>query len=133
MTPEQQAFFDAVLKMEMDRQRRSEVVNYQPTLADAAQVPSNAIRGLLDPMLEADLGLAEGLRYYLGPTGIPDRLSAITGLLDPGLYEGGYAAADLVDPRTSPADRQTAAQQFGTTVALAPMAFMRPARGLFGR
>jgi hypothetical protein len=133
MTPEQQAFFDAVLKVERDRQRRTEVVNYQPTLADAAQMPSNAIRGLLDTMAGGDDSISEALRYYLGPTGLPDRLAAMTGLLDPGVYEGGYAAADLMDPRTAPADRQMAAQRFGMTAALAPLAFMRPARSFFGR
>lgn len=132
MDPRQAALLDALIAAERDRQRRTEVVNYQPTMADMASGPANAVRGLLDMGLTADLGLNEGLDYYLGPTGIPDRLRAVMGLLDPGIYETGYSAADLIDPRTSGPDRQAAAQNVGMAAALAPMMFMRPA-GALGR
>lgn len=126
------ALLDALIAAQRQRQQeedRGAIVNYRPTMADLYNAPSNMIRGLLDPMLSADLGISEAARYYLGPTGIPERVSAIAGLLDPGVYEAGYAAADLVDPRISAADRQRAAQDFGSVVALAPAAFMRPAAG----
>lgn len=120
---------DALVASMRGQQRRDAVVNYQPTAKDFTNAPSNIIRGLLDPMLSADLGISEAARYYLGPTGIPERVSAVMGLLDPGVYEAGYAAADLVDPRVSSADRQRAARDFGSVVAFAPAAFMKPAAG----
>lgn len=127
MAKRDQAFLDALIAAEQDQQRRMAVVNEQPRLRD---LPSDAIRGLLDPMLRADLGINDALDYYLGPTGIPDRVRAIGGLLDPGVYDTGYAAADLIDPRVSDAERQMAAQTVGMAAALAPVMFLRGGSGL---
>lgn len=88
------------------------------------EMPSNALRGLLDIALTADMTVDDALRYYLGPTGIPDRLASLTQMADPGVYDAGYSAADLIDPRTSPEERRMAGQTVATTVAMAPLAFV---------
>lgn len=122
-------FLDALVAAQQAHNKRFAVVNEQPRLWD---LPSDAIRGLLDPMLSADTAIGQGMDYYLGPTGIPDKLRALSSLLDPGIYEGGYAAADLVDPRVSNAERQTAARDFGMFASFLPMFFMKPVSGAFG-
>lgn len=122
MTPAQQALMDRIIGAPVGAAGRMAVVNEQPRLRD---LPSDVIRGLLNPMLQADLGISDALDYYIGPTGIPDRLRAVSGLLDPGVYDTGYATADLIDPRVSDAERQMAAQDVGMAAAFAPMAFMR--------
>lgn len=131
MGPEEQAFLDALLAAEARRKQREAVVNYQPTMADFANAPSDAVRGLLDLMLQGDMAVGDGMRYYLGPTGIPDKIDQIVGLLDPGVYDTGYAAADLIDPRVSPQERDLAARDVGQFIAFAPATFMDlPIKGM---
>lgn len=113
---------DELLAQEARYQNRMRVVNPQPRLSE---MPSDALRGILDLSQGADKAINEGLDYYLGNTGIPDKLRLISGLLDPGIYEGGYAAADMIDPRTSDYDRMQASQSLSMLAALAPMAFIK--------
>lgn len=131
MGPEEQAFLDALLAEEAKRKQREAVVNYQPTMADLANAPSGAVRGLLDLMMQGDMAINEGMRYYLGPTGIPDKVNQIMGLLDPGVYDTGYAAADLIDPRVSPQERDLAARDVGLALTLAPASLIGlPTKGM---
>ena len=68
--------------------------------------------------------LGELLSYYLGPTGIPDRLSSANALLNP-IGQIGEAGANTVvafDPTRSPEERRQAAINagIGTITAAAP-------------
>lgn len=121
MQRQQMALLDELLYQEARDRNKRAVVNRQPNLSE---LPADALRGLLDASYGADQYINENLDYYLGPTGIPDKLRAVAGLLDPQIYEGGYALADLVDPRTSDADRVNASRDFGMFAALAPLVFM---------
>lgn len=122
MTPDEQAWLDALLAAEQRFQNKSAVVNQPPRVSE---MPADALRGLLDTSMIADQAINEGLDYYLGPTGIPDKLRAVAGLLDPGVYETGYAAADLIDPRTSDIDRFNASRDVSMAMALAPLSFIK--------
>lgn len=108
---------DALLAVEK-RNRARRVVNRQPSAAD---LPAEALRGLLDTSRRVDEAIGGAADYYLGPTGIPDRARAVLGLLDPGVYEAGDAAATLIDPRASGPERERASRDFGTFAAMAPL------------
>jgi hypothetical protein len=127
LTPEQEAYLSELLAAEERAKRRDEVVNYQPTLEDVKRFPAQAIRGLLDPMLMADQAINENLDYYLGNTGIPDKLRTVANLFDPGFYQTGYATADLIDPETSEYDRFNASRDVSMAAALAPLGLIKPA------
>lgn len=117
----------AAQKRDQEREQRSAVVNPRPNMAE---LPSDVVRGLLDVAQRGDEFLGENLDYYLGPTGIPDRLRLVTSLLDPGVYTTGYAAADMVDPRLTPQERDLASREVGLAVAMAPAMFAAgPAKG----
>lgn len=103
-------------------------VTRRPGTVSLTELPSDAARGLLDVMQSGDQWIGENLDYYLGPTGIPDRLRALSLLADPGVYDIGYSAADMVDPRVSAQDRDAAGRVLGEALMYAPAAFMKPVK-----
>lgn len=120
------AMLDALVAQHLLSQNRTRVVNKQPSLLE---MPSDAIRGLLGAMQQFGGAADEQIDYYLGPTGIPDRLRTIAPYLDPGFYSGGNALADIIDPRASASDQFAASRTLSEMAALAPLAFIRGAGG----
>ncbi len=120
------SMLDALVAQHRMSQNRNRVVNKQPSLLE---MPSDAIRGLLGAMQQFGGAADEQIDYYLGPTGIPDKLRAIAPYLDPGFYSGGNAMADIIDPRASASDQFDASRTLSEMAALAPLAFIRGAGG----
>lgn len=65
---------------------------------------------------DQEAALAEALRYYLGPTGIPDRLGAANEMLNPvvGLQRSAAATNRALDPSLSGVDRVAAGADAAT-------------------
>ena len=63
-----------------------------------------------------EAALAEALRYYLGPTGIPDRLGAANEMLNPvvGMQQAAQSGRRAMDPNLSGMDRAMAGMDAAT-------------------
>lgn len=84
-----------------------------------------------------DSAISEGLRYYLGPTGIPQRLGLVNEVFNPvvGIEQAGLATEQAMDPSLPASDRAGAALRAATEVAgvVAPAVGARVATGLAGQ
>ena len=94
-----------------------------PPRVDAPKV--GKMKPVEPPKVAPMRGIDEALRYYLGPTGIPDRLAALNSMLNPVETLGGSMRASqrMLAPDTAPMGRVQAAGDMLSGVAgfAAPM------------